>query len=448
MRTRLPTCLFLLLAAPLAQAGSPTQSRNDTGLGVCYEGNVPQPGCMLAGHPGQDARYGRDAAAAFGALAKVGAGIAGFDFTKIANDGAELPASAPLGTGPGDWACTRDNVTGLIWEMKRNDNGLRDRDWTYTWYNTDPNSNGGDPGTPGGNTCGGTLGTQCDTEGYVNAVNAAALCGIGEWRMPHAEELQGLINYAATAGAAVDATYFPNTMPAIYWSGDPYAATQSTIFAHFVDFYFDGAVNMDMRANPHHARLVAAPVPTLAGEVGESSPREVTCVGHNPAIPPSTDGAFTANPDGTVSDARTGLIWDRCSLGQDHGNDCAGTAAVYNWQAALTEVQARNAANHLGHGDWRMPNVKELGTLVERSCWSPAIDQAFFPNSAKNPAHWTSTTHVAVPQAAWTISLSQGLYAGSFTKTLLHRVRLVRGGQPNDVYDADVVFAHDFEPAF
>ncbi|MEE4379693.1 MAG: hypothetical protein V2J55_19570 [Candidatus Competibacteraceae bacterium] len=63
---------------------------------------------------GADHQYGRDPAAAAGVLPKTGSGSKGFDFTKIANDGTELPDSAALGTNPGDWACTRDNVTGLI----------------------------------------------------------------------------------------------------------------------------------------------------------------------------------------------------------------------------------------------------------------------------------------------------------------------------------------------
>jgi hypothetical protein len=49
-------------------------------------------------------------------------------YTKIANDGSELPDSATLGTNPTDWACTKDNKTGLIWEVKTDDGGLRDKD--------------------------------------------------------------------------------------------------------------------------------------------------------------------------------------------------------------------------------------------------------------------------------------------------------------------------------
>ncbi len=48
-------------------------------------------------------------------------------YTKIANDGSELSADAILGTNPKNWACTKDNKTGLTWEVKTDDDGLRDK---------------------------------------------------------------------------------------------------------------------------------------------------------------------------------------------------------------------------------------------------------------------------------------------------------------------------------
>ena len=48
-------------------------------------------------------------------------------YTKIANDGSALPETAVLGSNPKDWACTKDNKTGLTWEIKTTDKGLRDQ---------------------------------------------------------------------------------------------------------------------------------------------------------------------------------------------------------------------------------------------------------------------------------------------------------------------------------
>lgn len=74
-----------------------------------------------------------------------------------------------------DWACTLDNVTSLMWEVKTDDNALRDQDWTYAWYN--PASPNGSPGTEGHTLdCNGTLDElPGNTEHYVNAINAAGL---------------------------------------------------------------------------------------------------------------------------------------------------------------------------------------------------------------------------------------------------------------------------------
>lgn len=156
---------------------------NDTGQTVCYNASfVAVPCSATVGgdgrvNPRQDGRYGRDAAAGAGQLSKIGAGSAGFDYTKIANNGSVLAANAALGTGPTDWACTKDNVTGLIWEVKTA-TGLRSSGHTYTWYSTDTASNGGVVGALGTNTCGSTLAAnQCNTPRFVLTVNAAGLCG-------------------------------------------------------------------------------------------------------------------------------------------------------------------------------------------------------------------------------------------------------------------------------
>lgn len=168
--------LVLGLCAPLA-AQAQTQPLNDTGItwsGQDPGGNRSGTDCNAADPAGQDCHYGRDRAAVEGTLTKVGSGSAGFDFTKISNTGNALPASANLGGGANDWACTRDNVTGLIWEVKVSDaSHLRDMNHTYTWYMTD--SSNGNADTANGGTC--KDAGRCDTEKFVADVNAASLCG-------------------------------------------------------------------------------------------------------------------------------------------------------------------------------------------------------------------------------------------------------------------------------
>jgi len=161
--------------------------------------------------PGQDGMRlnSRDVLAREGNLEKVGAGAAGFDFTKLDAEGNELPFDA------GEWVCVNDNHTGLIWEVKTNDGGLRDQDHNYTWYDSDYEDLDGR--SAGGTDGGDCDGSRCDTEGYVEAVNAEGLCGASDWRMPTIDELHSLVHMGRT-NPAIDADFFPNTIVARFWS--------------------------------------------------------------------------------------------------------------------------------------------------------------------------------------------------------------------------------------
>lgn len=206
-----------------AHAAGPTGLLNDTGITDCWNDTAVSNGTGIEAdtgtHPRQDRRYGRDPAATAG-MTKTGAGSKGFDFTKIANNGSVLPASAALGSGATDWACTRDNVTGLIWEVKTS-TGLRNQNYSYSWYNSDTATNGGSAGTAAGGTCA-TAG-RCDTEKFVADVNAAGLCGASTWRMPTRQELVSIVDYGRPyPGPTIDPTYFPNTPASDFWSASAY----------------------------------------------------------------------------------------------------------------------------------------------------------------------------------------------------------------------------------
>jgi hypothetical protein len=110
---------------------------------------------------------------------------------------------------------------------------------------------------------------------------------------------------------------------------------------------------------------------------------------------------FVDNNDGTATDVSLGLVWMRCSLGQTWSDEtCSGDASELTWQQALQTAHGYQYADQLG---WRVPNMKELASLTERSCVRPAINQVFFPNTSSDN-YWTSTPSVSDPQRAWVIA--------------------------------------------
>lgn len=201
---------FVLVAVDPAMAAG----LNDTGITTYGNDSAIGFASEPAGHPGQDASYGRDAAAKAGILVKVGGGNAGFDFSKIGTTGQTLPDDAVT------WSCVRDNVTGLVWEMKTDDGGLHGKDWTYSWYNSTGVNDGGDPGVPSYGSCGGSVAAGCDTEKFAAAVNLVGLCGASDWRLPSRKELLTIVDNSRF-NPAIDTKYFPNTRSSTFWSASP-----------------------------------------------------------------------------------------------------------------------------------------------------------------------------------------------------------------------------------
>ena len=243
--------LSSVLSAPLAATAA---GLNDTGQ-TCYDATTTLVACTAANagdavpYPRQDGRYGRDAAAAAGALPKTGGGAAGFDFTALDADG--NPTAPTAGATP--HPCVYDHVTGLTWEVKTDDDGLRDKDWRYTWYSIDAATNGGNPGTANKPlvVCGSAL-TSCNTSNYIAAVNAVGLCGHQDWRLPRIQELQSIAHYGRS-NPAIDTSYFPNTVAAGFWSGSTYA--KNTAQAWDV-FFTSSGVYTDVKNAGYLVRLV------------------------------------------------------------------------------------------------------------------------------------------------------------------------------------------------
>ena len=163
----------------------------------------------------------------------MGGGANGFDFSKVKNNGV-IPqsnnASLSLGTGNDDWGCTYDNTTGLMWEVKTA-TGFRYFDQNYSWYSTNVAINGGGAGTANGGNC--TATGRCDTEKFVQDVNATNMCGHGDWRMPTFRELQSLVRLGVSP--PIDGSYFPSTVGSAFWSGSPVAASANNAWSLFAN---------------------------------------------------------------------------------------------------------------------------------------------------------------------------------------------------------------------
>ena len=138
------------------------------------------------------------------------------------------------------------------------------------------------------------------------------------------------------------------------------------------------------------------------------------------------DAPFTVSSDGQeVTDGKTGLIWRRCAEGMTAMvSGCTGTASTYTHESALTRARDQAASTSVA---WRLPNVKELASIADRSKSNPAIDGVAFPDTPVN-AFWSSSPHVGSADVAWGVSFNNG-YVGSVNRDSTLPVRLVRAGQ-------------------
>lgn len=248
------------------------------------------------------------------------------------------------------------------------------------------------------------------------ALNAARYGGYTDWRLPTIKELYSLITFTgtdvgpnadpATLVPFIDRTYFDfaygdteageRILDAQFASSTQYVSTtmlgDPTLFGvNFADGRIKGYSLVNTVSGPGDAVFYLRCVRGAA-------------YGGND---------FVDNGDSTITDNATGLMWTQGDSNQG-----------MNWQEALAWVQQKNAANHLGHPDWRLPNAKELQSIVDYArspdtAQSPAIDPLFACSEITNedgaadfPCYWTSTTHMSsmgVHDAAVYISFGRAM---------------------------------------
>lgn len=102
---------------------------------------------------------------------------------------------------------------------------------------------------------------------------------------------------------------------------------------------------------------------------------------------------YIVDSDGTVTDKQTGLMWNRCVEGLK-GRDCnQGEAEIYIWSDALSKAAQ---SNYAGYDDWRVPNIKELGSLTAMESYDPAINSTIFPHTP-SANFWSETPAITAP---------------------------------------------------
>lgn len=280
-------------------------------------------------------------------------------------------------------SCVVDAVTGLVWEGKT-PSGQRAGTNTYTRFNTS---------------------VDTDVGGYVASVNASALCGFSDWRVPSVMELASLANYSQTADApAIHANWFPNTSSDVgYWASEK----RNTIAYSFRFERFNQRDQLDTPSDLRHVRLVR-------GTMGSSGPRYTYTT-----VPYGSDAA-----NNVANDMVTGLQWRRCLEGQTWtGSSCTGAYATFTQREAFAHADdsGRYAAG------WRLPSAKEAHSLIDRQkSAAPRIDSTTFPN-VNHSAAWTSTPMAASGSSqAYAFNFSEGLISYVGRSGNHYPLRLVR----------------------
>ena len=312
---------------------------NDTGQDRCVDPKTLEFTRHCKG-TGQDGEFGRDATDG-----KKSDGRAGFSFVKVSATGQDLPRDAT------EWACVRDTVTGLMWEGKTTDGGLHDVNGRYT--------NVGDS-------------RAGDASVFLAAVNAAGWCGATDWRLPTRRESESLVDFSVPEGGPmIDTGWFPASAATLHWT-----STSAQVngggpdYRWAVNYYGGGSI-------------------WYGGEYGEFAVRLVR------QGQPVNDKRWSFQ-GAEVLDKSTGLIWRRCTEGQNWtGATCTGSPTVFLTNRDAL-AHARAVAKSTGM-PWRTPNVKEASSLVDTRVRFPAISRTAFPGFPVDSYHTaTSWTENAV----------------------------------------------------
>jgi len=237
----------------------------------------------------------------------------------------------------------RDNVTGLIWEVKESkdgtpdDNNLHDADNTYTWFD-------------GVN---GTAGNGTDTLDFIDALNNAEFGGYNDWRLPTVKELMAIVDQSRIE-PAINTDFFPNTN---YTQSGP----QYWSFTHCL-YWTEKAFPVNFRARGTSDPIASFLYFYVRAVRGEQFTND-----------------FIDNGNGTVTDRSTGLMWEQKT--EDNKDN------KYYWDDALDYCESLSWG---GYNDWRLPNISEVHSILDYSTFHQAMNTIYFPNTVPYEENYTA----------------------------------------------------------
>lgn len=235
---------------------------------------------------------------------------------------------------------------------------------------------------------------------WNDAIKGASKCKVGgqaDWRMPTIKEIYSLILFTGKAARIasestpyIDTKFFEfaygNTS-----KGERLIDCQDWSGTRYVSTTMDGNPTA-FGVNFADGRIKGYPITMRTREGMAEHKLYVRYVRGNPEY---GKNSFEDNGDKTIADKSAGLVWAKSDSGKG-----------MNWKEALAWVEQKNSEKYLGHDDWRLPNAKELQSIVDYqrspdATNSPAIDPIFSCTAIKNegrkndyPFYWSSTTHL------------------------------------------------------
>jgi hypothetical protein len=231
----------------------------------------------------------------------------------------------------------------------------------------------------------------------------------GQWRMPNLRELLSLIDYGRYKPIIPHSHPFENVQEAIYWT-----STSLTPAAHMAwmmtlgigPTVFDIKDSLN-RTWPVRGRSTF--VPRTGQKLcfnNNGEPIDAKGTGQDGELQEGVefpDPRFTGNGDGTVTDNMTNLVW------LEDGNPFGFRV----WEEALAlcnslESGDKGLTDDSKAGDWRLPNIREIESLVDYNEVGPCLPKGNPFKNVRPSSYWTSTSVEAAPTEAMFIILGVG----------------------------------------